>query len=159
MAIRGCAAHSWQEEQDEPLSSVSGEMVLARVPSWPGRPAEWGSSHSNRTLTAAHFMDHCFPLQLKNCRPLAVFQPLGSSTYRNNSSLEINKKLLHGHVAFMLHDKSPSCKITGQLVVDDILWVPLFCHGTLKTNHKWHWQLICSGVLCVMLAYKFLKRF
>lgn len=47
-------------------------------------------------------------VQTLSCVTASGHQALQSaSSYRNNSSLEINKKLLHGHVAFMLHDKSP----------------------------------------------------
>lgn len=145
MAIRGCAAHSWQEEQDEPLNSVSGEMVLARVPSWPGWPAEWGSSYSNRTLTAAHFMDHCFPLQLKNCRPLAVFQPLciRRRTQPAPTEITLHLKSIKSCSMVMLH----LCCMTKVQVVKSLrvnwLWMISFeslCSATV------HWKPITNGI-------------
>lgn len=109
MAIRVCAAHPWQAEQAEPLSSVSGEMFLVEShPALEGSQIQMLSFH--HTLTAAHFMDYCPPPTAEIVQTLSYVTASrrwalqSASSIRNNSFLEINKKncsMLMRHLCFM----------------------------------------------------------
>lgn len=115
VAIRGCAAPPWQAELGEPLSSVSGgcfqqSAILARLA---GRVRVL-SFHCS--LTAAHFMDYCLPPcsgWLQRGRVLGRLAAPGHWPPRTASLESV------AHVAFLLCDKRPKCKIIrSQLDVD-----------------------------------------
>lgn len=93
MAIRGCAAHPWQEEQDEPLSSVSGEMFSAECHPNLGGPQSLDALILTRLWQQLISWIVAPPLQLKKCRPLAVLQPLGIRHCNQPAATEITLPL------------------------------------------------------------------